>query len=96
MCTRRPACSAALAVLDVIAYERLVANAAQTGAYLRQQQVDPVGLHARADPVEAVPVLFFGQRRPALWRLVLLAPVRVTHRCCLSFRSATMSVEVST
>jgi 4-aminobutyrate aminotransferase-like enzyme/Ser/Thr protein kinase RdoA (MazF antagonist) len=30
------ACAAALAVLDVIADERLVANAAQTGAYLRQ------------------------------------------------------------
>jgi 4-aminobutyrate aminotransferase-like enzyme len=30
------ACAAALAVLDVIADERLVENAAQTGAYLRQ------------------------------------------------------------
>src|SRR5260370_16949874 len=30
------ACAAALAVLDVIADEGLVANAAQTGAYLRQ------------------------------------------------------------
>ncbi len=30
------ACAAALAVLDVIADERLVANAAETGAYLRQ------------------------------------------------------------